>query len=59
MVGILVITAVAVVGVFCAGAVFHKYVISDVDSLRRHVSLAESRIRADVEGLFNKLRSRV
>lgn len=49
---------VAVPAAFCAGVVFHKYVISEAESIKAHVSAAETRIRSDISSLLSKAASK-
>ena len=44
---------------FAAGVVFHKYVISEADSIKSHVSAAENRIRGDVDALLEKVKAKL
>lgn len=46
--------AVAVPVAFLAGVVAHKYVLSEAQAIKLHVSQAEARIRADFQALLNK-----
>lgn len=50
-----VLFAVAVPAAFVAGVVVHKYVISEAEKIKLHVSEAEERIRGDLAGLLVKL----
>jgi hypothetical protein len=46
--------AVLVLAAFAAGVVFNKYVISEAEKIKRHVSEAETRIRGDISSLLSK-----
>lgn len=54
-----VIVAIAVVVAFFAGVVVHKYVVSEAQSIKQHVTEAEARIRGDFQGLLNKAGSKL
>lgn len=51
--------AVAVPAAFVAGVVVHKYVLSEAQAIKLHVSQAEARIRADFQALLNKAASKL
>jgi len=44
---------------FIAGVVFHKYVISEADAIKSHVTAAEGRIREDISSLLGKIAAKV
>jgi hypothetical protein len=50
--------AIAVPAAFAAGVIFHKYVISEAEKIKQHVTAAESRIREDIASLLNKAASK-
>ena len=54
-----VLFAVGVPAAFVAGVVVHKYVISEAEKIKAHVTAAEERIRGDVAGLLAKLAAKV
>lgn len=54
-----VVIFAAVPAAFAAGVLFHKYVISEAQSIKQHVSEAEARIRGDVQFLLNKAASKL
>jgi hypothetical protein len=49
----------AVPAAFAAGVVFHKYVISEADSIKQHVSAEVAEVRADVASLLSKAAAKV
>lgn len=51
--------AVAVPVAFAAGVIFHKYVISEAQAIKAHVTGAELRIRGDVADLLKKSAEKV
>lgn len=51
--------AVAVPAAFIAGVAVHRYVISEAQAIKLHVSQAEARIRADISSLLSKAASKI
>lgn len=55
----IVVLACAVPVAFAAGVVFHKYVISEAEAIKQHITAVEERIRTDVanalKGVANKI----
>lgn len=49
----------AVAVAFCAGVLFHKYVISEAQSIKEHVSAEIAEVRADVASLLSKTAAKV
>lgn len=47
-VSVAVAVAVAVPAAFAVGVIFHKYVISEAEAIRAHVTGAEQRIRGEI-----------
>ena len=37
-------------GAFAAGVFFHRYVLSEAESIMQHIDQAETRIRAEIAG---------
>jgi hypothetical protein len=54
-----IVFAVALPAAFAAGVVFHKYVISEAQAIKQHVTDAETRIRGDIASLLSKAGSDV
>jgi len=61
------LAAFSIVAAFAAGVAVHKYVISEAERIKSHVTNAvmsgvlssETRIRADVAAVLNRLASKV
>ncbi len=51
--------AVAVPAAFAAGVVFAKYVISEANSIKQHVTEEVAQIRADLSSLLTKAAAKV
>jgi hypothetical protein len=51
--------ALAVPAAFVAGVIFHKYVISEAQAIKQHVTDAETRIRGDISSLLSKVAAKV
>jgi hypothetical protein len=49
----------AIPAAYIAGVLTHKYVISEADSIKSHVTAAEGRIRTDIASLLKKADSEV
>jgi hypothetical protein len=49
----------AIAGAFVAGVVVHKYVISEAEKVKTHVSQVEARIRTDIANLVSKGASKI
>lgn len=50
-----ILFAVAVPVAFAAGVVFHKYVISEAEKIKAHVSAEIQEVRADLASALSKL----
>lgn len=51
--------AVAVPAAFAAGVIFAKYVISEANAIKQHVSEEVAEIRADLSSLLTKAAGKV
>jgi hypothetical protein len=53
------ITAFAIGAAFAVGVIFGKYVISEAEAIKKHVTEAEARIRADVTAAVKTFTTRL
>lgn len=51
--------AIAVPAAFAAGVIFHKYVISEANSIKQHVTAEVAEVRADIASLLGKAATKV
>jgi hypothetical protein len=51
--------AVSVPAAFAAGVAFHKYVISEAQAIKAHVTAEVEKVRGEVSGALAKLASKV
>ena len=50
---------VALVVAFISGVIVHRYLVSEADLIKAHITGAESRIRADIADALKKAASKV
>lgn len=53
------ILAIAVPAAFVAGVIVHKYVISEANSIKQHVTAEVAEVRADIASLLSKVGAKV
>ena len=51
--------SIAVPAAFVAGVVFHKYVISEAQSIKAHVTAEVEKVRQDFSSLLSKAAAKV
>lgn len=44
---------------FAAGVFFHKYVISEAEAIKQHVTEEVAEVRADVASLLEKVKAKI
>jgi hypothetical protein len=54
-----VLFAVGLPGMFVAGVLFHKYVVSETEKVKAHVTAEVAEVRADVASLLDKAKSKL
>lgn len=51
--------ALSLPAAFVAGVVFHKYVISEAEKIKAHVTAEVQEVRADIASLLSKVAAKV
>ena len=54
-----IVVAIAVPAAFALGVVFHKYVVSEAEKVKAHMTAEIQEVRADLSSLLSKLAGKV
>jgi hypothetical protein len=51
--------AIAVPAAFAAGVIFHKYIVSEANSIKAHMTAEVEEVRADIASLLREAKTKL